>query len=98
MMVDEMITEELKSMGDDALREFANGAALWCKEIRLALNRKANDLQRSVNSKKSDGSSLSDGAQQEIMDAQLVVFQGIEGDVDTPGLLAGFPKFEALGS
>ena len=32
------------------------------------------------------------------MDAQLVVFQGIEGDVDTPGLLAGFPKFEALGS
>lgn len=97
-MVNEMITEELKSMGDDELREFTNNTEVWCKEIRRALNLKANDVKRSASSKKSDGSSLSDAAQQEILDAQLVVFQGIEGDEDTPGLLAGFPKFAVLES
>ncbi len=94
MTTSEQITVNLKTMSDDDLRAFVNAVEPWCKEVRKALNQKSNDLRRAEASRKTDGSPLSDGTIQEIMDAQTVVFLGIEGGSGDRGLLGSFPIIE----
>ena len=94
MTIDEQIIEALMTKSDDELRDFVNRLELWCKTVRRALNQKAEYMRRVAVSKKPDGSQLSDEAKQEILDAQTVVFLGIDGDEDTLGLLNTFPVFD----